>query len=363
MNLNQTALPEDIHVFFKYSCSLELVCSLHVITDPTHHSNCMEWYGKIVGGVPNPLLLRIALFGHKYAQWTFVMDLFDYFSKDVTSKSPHYDNFYESLEAVRSCDDALFAYIFLGGFFLHDKDTAQKMIDNPEFVWDNSNKDLAKYIALEDVEYFVRNIAEVKSEMISILEEYYDCFFREFWKSTASYYKNALIMRERQSHHHFSLNQVLSLSPQISYSDGEIFIKKRGQYSLKPDKIEEFCFAFSIFTYPHLMFNIQDNRLTIYENLLIPNILTSLDTIAGMVKILGDSTRMVMIRMLSRYTLTNKELAKLLNVTPATVSQHLKILKNAGLLISNKQKQTIYYKLDNFEFQKILDMLQDYFRL
>jgi DNA-binding transcriptional ArsR family regulator len=61
---------------------------------------------------------------------------------------------------------------------------------------------------------------------------------------------------------------------------------------------------------------------------------------------LGDSTRMAIFQQLSAGPLAVGELAERLPVSRPAVSQHLKVLKDAGLVTGRKSGTRRYYALD-----------------
>ena len=61
---------------------------------------------------------------------------------------------------------------------------------------------------------------------------------------------------------------------------------------------------------------------------------------------LGDSTRMAIFQKLSGGPLAVNELAGMLPVSRPAVSQHLKVLKDAGLVTDRKSGTRRYYALD-----------------
>lgn len=66
-----------------------------------------------------------------------------------------------------------------------------------------------------------------------------------------------------------------------------------------------------------------------------------------MFKVLGVETRIKIISLLkSRGPLGAKNIAELLRVTPAAVSQHLKVLRQAGLVRSERKGYWIPYSID-----------------
>jgi len=64
-------------------------------------------------------------------------------------------------------------------------------------------------------------------------------------------------------------------------------------------------------------------------------------------KVLGVESRIKIVELLkTRGPMGVNELAELLDITPAAVSQHLKILRHAGLVVPERQGYFIPYSLD-----------------
>ncbi len=99
------------------------------------------------------------------------------------------------------------------------------------------------------------------------------------------------------------------------------------------------------------------------------------ETAAEMFKIFSDPTRLRLIRLLDRPCSAKKQpsecrkgtlcvnaLAKRLGVTQSAVSQHLRILRQAGLVQSERHGSYIHYTLDRTRFaeckQALLDALE-----
>ncbi len=67
---------------------------------------------------------------------------------------------------------------------------------------------------------------------------------------------------------------------------------------------------------------------------------------ARVFKVLSVETRVRMIELLKRRSLCVKALAKTLNITPAAVSQHLRVLRDADLVIADKQGYFVHYRVN-----------------
>ena len=76
-------------------------------------------------------------------------------------------------------------------------------------------------------------------------------------------------------------------------------------------------------------------------------------------KALGDPTRRKILNMLREKDLTAGEIADNFNMTKPSISNHLNILKNADLVMSDKKGQYVYYSLNTTVFQEIIQFLFD----
>ncbi len=79
-----------------------------------------------------------------------------------------------------------------------------------------------------------------------------------------------------------------------------------------------------------------------------------------MFKVLGVNTRLKIIELLkSKGSLGAKDIAEKLGLTVAAVSQHLKILKQAGLVSSERKGYWIPYSLDEKKLEDCRSVLND----
>ncbi len=76
---------------------------------------------------------------------------------------------------------------------------------------------------------------------------------------------------------------------------------------------------------------------------------------------MADSTRRAILTMLQKGDMTAGEISEQFDISAATVSHHLKILREAGLIVSEKEKQTITYRLNTTVFQDFLKGIAEVF--
>jgi ArsR family transcriptional regulator, zinc-responsive transcriptional repressor len=66
-------------------------------------------------------------------------------------------------------------------------------------------------------------------------------------------------------------------------------------------------------------------------------------------KVLGNSRRLIILWLLSREELSVTEIAERAGSTMQNVSQHLKLLKESGIVTTRRQGQTIYYQITDHD--------------
>jgi len=69
--------------------------------------------------------------------------------------------------------------------------------------------------------------------------------------------------------------------------------------------------------------------------------------LARIFKVLSVDTRVRMVEMLKRRTLCVNALARALDITPAAVSQHLRVLRDADLVRSEKRGYYVHYRVND----------------
>lgn len=71
-------------------------------------------------------------------------------------------------------------------------------------------------------------------------------------------------------------------------------------------------------------------------------------------KVLSDGQRRDILVMLKDSRLSAGEIAQRLDITPAALSYHLKLLKNADLVMEYKQKNFVYYEINTTVLDELI---------
>lgn len=83
-----------------------------------------------------------------------------------------------------------------------------------------------------------------------------------------------------------------------------------------------------------------------------------MDQIVQMLKALGDETRLKILIILSRRKICAKGISKHLGISEAAVSQHLKILKEAGIVIGEKLGYFVKYDIKESSLLEIIKFIE-----
>ncbi len=74
-------------------------------------------------------------------------------------------------------------------------------------------------------------------------------------------------------------------------------------------------------------------------------------------KALNDSTRRSILELLKKKDMTAGEIAEQFNISWPSVSHHLDLLKQAGLVISVKEGQYVYYSINTTVMDEMIKWL------
>lgn len=78
-----------------------------------------------------------------------------------------------------------------------------------------------------------------------------------------------------------------------------------------------------------------------------------MNNIVKLFKALGDETRLKILFLLARKNVCAKGISRHLGISEAAVSQHIKVLKDSGIILGHKKSYFIHYSVNN----EILDDL------
>jgi DNA-binding transcriptional ArsR family regulator len=84
------------------------------------------------------------------------------------------------------------------------------------------------------------------------------------------------------------------------------------------------------------------------------------NNLANRAQALADPTRLIILRLIRYFGMTNTDMAKFLNIARPTVSVHAKILREAGLIKTEADGRTAHHSINPGELRKLFDELEQF---
>ena len=79
----------------------------------------------------------------------------------------------------------------------------------------------------------------------------------------------------------------------------------------------------------------------------------------ALVKSMDNRNRLLILCLLCYRDVNVSEMAEASGLSMSAVSQHLTVLRSAGLVDSEKKSQTVTYRLVNDDVRRVIDLLKD----
>ena len=81
-----------------------------------------------------------------------------------------------------------------------------------------------------------------------------------------------------------------------------------------------------------------------------------LENLTALFKILGDSTRTKILWILDHHEMCVCDIANVLNMTKSSISHHLAILREAGIVRFRRSGKEVYYTLDDEHISRLYEI-------
>lgn len=84
-----------------------------------------------------------------------------------------------------------------------------------------------------------------------------------------------------------------------------------------------------------------------------------MEKVVQIFKALADETRLKILIIISQRKICAKGIAKHLNISEAAVSQHIKVLKETGIITGEKVGYFVMYELQKAAFEEIITFIEE----
>lgn len=337
---------------FVYSPLNELFRSLHVLLNPRHHGTNIRW----------------ALTTIKKLDFNTISDL-NYFSPFYEMGTPAtlLSNFTFN---VSSLDDELSS---LKETMKHKENVSTLIKELNKLELERRNSfipALAK--GLEWQNFKLRDASNLLNDLKKCPNKVFDRFF-----NFVNHYRKVAFNDVWQEQDLFKrLTEEISYQSKISqekgiieminclqidrihWQDHQLIINKPFEREINLKDKDTIMLIPSYFTWPHLFIDTFKNGVVItYSFSHRQNIISTPTDLLISLKAISDPVRLQILKVLANTPSTTQSLAQILSLGNSTVSRHLQILKDAGLLKRIKNKKYVIYSLTNKVFELIPNIM------
>lgn len=333
------------HVLIEYSPFLEMVASLHVLMNPEHHLARLSWAQEARSHLSSALIPSLDYLGQASNDWLNLYDL------HVLGHF-HENSVEEGIEKLQAVNEQLFVYCLLGCAVSEEK-ISQILQGNQTYPSEFTQPQLD----------FMHKPTAFKQKMVDALFNYHRNFFAPELRRVEPW----LIRFVHNFKEHLAKNPVAtmeSIHPRLIIRDQEIQFLKAHTWRFFYTDIAKILIQPSTFISPHLLLGSYLSIISIGHHVPVPGFEQTdampADLLATM-KALSDETRMRILRQLFYHPYCTQQLADMYSLAEATVSKHLRILTEAGLVRSERRGNFVFYSGNKEKIQMVRVDLDQFF--
>jgi DNA-binding transcriptional ArsR family regulator len=329
---------EQIKIRVFFSKCTEILAAINLLSEPKHHSYAKEW-GEQMSAFLSPqdkkMLELISLLPYQGLEFfELVLDNGAFFDIDIL------------IQKINSYDNDRFIYVLTGEEInletIREIKTDKSKFDNfiNEMPWIYRG-------SIDIYESIIYDTGNFKERLVNLIKNIDNNCFREKLQSLTQQYNAAVE------------EMISRLNEKGPQKIAEEIMNKSIPFE---GEIKEYIFIPSYFVSPHYvmaynkyarMFLFDISREAIYRNEKIEKVLSAL-------KIISDKTRLEILRLLILQPSFGKLIANRLQLTTATISHHLDLLRSVNLINDSRDKNTKYFSANTEEIDEVISNLRDY---
>jgi DNA-binding transcriptional ArsR family regulator len=339
------AVPTHAHgrLAFAYSPLLEAVLSLHVLVEPKHHPLQHEWVRRM-RGLPPELRRRIADFAFAYRE---TMPEFL-----VPTPEAELSDFAQDLGLVQAHEPSDLALDFLRPLYDHAgvRDSALLEDDDVRRIALARNARLRGSVELATLIF--EDPAELTARFATLLSDYWEAAFADEWERLEPRLAGSVSEAGRQIAAGGIYSFLRGLSPglRVDAEREEFGLDIPHDHRVEITEQRKLVLVPSAFVWPHVRVGCDEPwpPNVIYPASFVveearPRIPS--DDLVGVLKALGDPTRLRALRLIAERPRSTQELARLVGLTEAGLSKHLRQLAAAGLVTTRREGYYVLYSV------------------
>ena len=177
------------------------------------------------------------------------------------------------------------------------------------------------------------------------LEAYYETVFRKEEMILRPYLIRVIQNEKRKCQAEGLWNWIGKIHTRLQVEETEVIYLKNHEFKYKKKELNTVFLTVSTFVYPHLWLFKHRQELEVVKGVIVESIESDIpEDLVQIFKVLGDKTRLRIIKLLMQNVCTTQELAQKLEISEAAVSKHLQIMWKADLVHKNKKGFFVEYE-------------------
>ena len=354
---------QPVKFIFCTLAPIEMAFSLRMLANPSAYPEMSTWAKRKFDSLSTGLKNEIMFFNDHF-QWYFIADLI---VDLIAEEEVCVDDIFVLIERLKTCSKERFLYVVLGLTVENiEISYIEKIVKTGERPSEEFFSKATKFISEENVEYLLKHIEEVRNRLIDLVERSWTESFYKDWRKIRGFENDTIRMEQIKYQHEGPSRYLSTLHPDLIIKDKMLIFNRPGDtFSIPVDKIKTVVIKPSVFAEDRLNGNIVDSKVTITKRLNFHTVMTASPApinLSMVISILNDPSRLRIVKVLWNYDSTTKELAEILNLSPTTVSLHLKQMKKNNFVTTQKMGKYVYYQLRKDQFYNIDQKLQRYLR-
>lgn len=184
-----------------------------------------------------------------------------------------------------------------------------------------------------------------RDRILNVMEAYYETVFRKEEMILRPYLIRVIQNEKRKCQAEGLWNWIGKIHTRLQVEETEVIYLKNHEFKYKKKELNTVFLTVSTFVYPHLWLFKHRQELEVVKGVIVESIESDIpEDLVQIFKVLGDKTRLRIIKLLMQNVCTTQELAQKLEISEAAVSKHLQIMWKADLVHKNKKGFFVEYE-------------------
>jgi len=299
-----------------FSPLAEMMMSMHVICNPDHHTHSHKWMSRVASQLDSKLLEEIRQVGTYTSEWLVPIDIA--FGDDMVEL--------ELMDSLYELNRMTYMHI-------------QKFFERAGLKVSNQQVEFMRRVLMEYAVVFF------KDELIF----YRAAILHELRKVQKKWQSEGIAPSLTRIHDRFVV------------SEQGIVYRKQKDFLIPYNEIEKIQYTASFFAAPHLIMGTEPGIVLALQPLrLEKGTLEPPSELVNKYHVLGDSTRLKILKLLRNKPDTTQNLAKKLNISEAAVSKQLKLLSEVGFVSKKRTSFYQYYYINKEALEFMTYLLFEY---